>query len=126
MAQLAMTVRTIVTGKIFTIEFSASAAPPHVVIVRDEAGKVIKKVTHGSGNYVHENLVVSVRDKKHGERTPFMSCIRVGCGSMEPPRAACHSGEEEGRRHIPTDTLPVDTLAPSPQVCWVPAAGADL
>jgi len=63
MAQLAMTVRTMLTGKVFTIEFSASTAPPQQVVVRDAAGKIAKTVTHGSGNFIFENLVVSVREK---------------------------------------------------------------
>ena len=66
MAQLAMTVRTVLTGKVLTVEFSASAAPPHNVVIRDASGKVLKVVSHGSGNFVFENLVVSVREKRHG------------------------------------------------------------
>jgi len=61
MAQMAMSVRTMLTGKLFTIEYAATAKPPHKIIVRDEAGKVAKIVTHGSGNFVFENLVVSMR-----------------------------------------------------------------
>jgi len=67
MAQLAMTVRTMLTGRIFKIEFAATASPPYIVHVRDEAGAIVKSVTHGSGNFVYENLVVSVRgERKHG------------------------------------------------------------
>jgi len=67
MAQLAMVVRTVLTGTLFTVEFSATAAPPQKVIVRKQAsGKVVKIVTHGSGNFVFENLVVSVRERRHG------------------------------------------------------------
>jgi len=66
MAQLAMTVRTALSGKVFTIEFSASKEPPHSVMIRDAAGGVVKTVTHGSGNFVDESLVVSVREKRHG------------------------------------------------------------
>ena len=66
MAQLGMVVRTALTGNLFTIEFSASALPPHKVVVRDGAGAMVKTVTHGSGSFVAENLIVSMREKRHG------------------------------------------------------------
>jgi len=66
MAQLAMTVRTSLTGKVFTIEFDAAPAPPHKVTVRDADGKVVKVVAHGSGALEVENLAVLVREKRHG------------------------------------------------------------
>ena len=61
MAKFAMKVRTMLTGKTFTIEYAAASAPPHRIVVRDEAGAIVKTVTHGSGNFVYENLVVSMR-----------------------------------------------------------------
>jgi len=67
MAQLAMTVRSALTAKVFTFEFSASATPPHNVYVRDHAGKLVKTVTHGSGSFMVEDLSVSVRERRaHG------------------------------------------------------------
>jgi len=66
MAQLAMTIRTALTGQVFTIEFDAAPAPPHKVTVRDAAGRVVKVVAHGSGALEVENLAVLVREKRHG------------------------------------------------------------
>lgn len=63
MAKLAVVVRTMVTGKIFKIEFSAVAAL-QVVLVWDEEEKLVKAVTHNSGDFVYENLLVKVREKK--------------------------------------------------------------
>lgn len=61
-----MQVRTALTGAIFTIEFAAAAAPPHKAFVRDGSGKLLKSVTHGSGNFHVDNLLVSIREKQHG------------------------------------------------------------
>jgi len=66
MAQLAMKVRSARSAKIFTVEFTASVAPPHHVLIRDADGNLAKTATHGSGNFVFEDLVVSVRERRHG------------------------------------------------------------
>jgi len=62
MAKLAMVVRTMQTGKIFKIEFSAVASL-QVVLVWDDEERLVKAVTVGSGDFVYENLMVSVREK---------------------------------------------------------------
>ena len=61
-------VRSVRSAKIFTVEFTASVAPPHHVIIRDSDGNLVKTATHGSGNFVFEDLVVSVRERRHGTR----------------------------------------------------------
>lgn len=65
MAKIAMVVRTMLTGKIFKIEFSAVSSL-QVVLVWDEESKLVKAVTHGSGDFVYENLLVMVREKRAG------------------------------------------------------------
>jgi len=96
MAQIAMTVRTMLTGKIFKIEFAASASPPYAVHVRDEAGTIVKSVTHGSGSFVYENLVVSVREKKHGVFGSHgaMALINTGRWMVEAASKAFPNAEQ--------------------------------
>lgn len=66
MAQIAMVVRTALTGKIYTVEYAASVTPPHRVLVRDSAGALVRTVAHGSGSFTEDNLIVSVREKRTG------------------------------------------------------------
>ncbi|KAL1530902.1 hypothetical protein AB1Y20_001793 [Prymnesium parvum] len=86
MQSLAMKVRTKLSGTIFTIEFSASASPPHKAHIRDDGGRLLKAITHGSGGFTFENLVISVREKQHGLLAGSHSVvlqINTGCWLVE-------------------------------------------
>ena len=73
MAKLAMVVRTMQTGKIFKIEFSVVASL-QVVLVWDDEERLVKAVTQGSGDFVFENLMVSVRERNDGVQPLIMLC----------------------------------------------------
>jgi len=77
MAKLAMVVRTMRSGKIFKIEFSAVASL-QVVLIWDEDSTLVKAVTQSSGDFVYENLMVTVRQRNgeslsKGPRWPVVS-----------------------------------------------------
>lgn len=70
MAKIALVVRTMVTGKIFQIEFSAVASL-QVVLIWDSESNLVKAVTETSGDFVYENLFVTVRQQKPGDCLPI-------------------------------------------------------
>merc|ERR1712118_390383 len=81
MQQLALKVRTSTTGKLLTLEFRANAAPPHKATLRDATtGAVVKTISHGSGSFVVENLVVSIREKRFGLIGSHGSVLTINTG----------------------------------------------
>eukprot|EP00966_Prymnesium_polylepis_P202703 4696137-Prymnesium_polylepis.1 len=81
MQQLALVVRSALTGRLLTLQLSAAAAPPHKAYVRDGAtGELLKAVTHGSGGFSFENLEVTWREKRFGLIGSHGSVVTVSTG----------------------------------------------
>mmetsp|Transcript_21774 Transcript_21774/g.38420 ORF Transcript_21774/g.38420 Transcript_21774/m.38420 type:complete len:779 (-) Transcript_21774:401-2737(-) len=81
MQQLALKVRTSTTGRLLTLEFAASAAPPHKAVLRDAStGQVVKTITHGAPTFTLENLVLSIREKRFGLIGSHGSVLTINTG----------------------------------------------
>jgi len=80
MAQLGLKVRTMLSGKTFTVEFAAAAEPPFKATVRDETGRPVKVVSHGSGAFNYENVAVTIREKKFSSIGSHGSVLTINNG----------------------------------------------